>query len=905
MRRTRSPRRRWLGNQDGTRRALGESFADAAYEARLARGWLDRLRVRARLMAAVVRTLVAGLAPNPGGTHPMRHLSQDFRHGVRRLRKAPAFSTFAVLTLAIAIGAVTAIYSVIAATLHSPLAVADPSRMVNIYGSDMQHWGSAGRYQVSRPDFDDLRAQQTVFTDVLAWARARATWTTEAQTVSAFGEMVTGNYFTLLGVPALHGRTLVDADDRPGAARVVVLSHDAWRRHFNSDPNIVGRTMRINDVVFEIAGVAAADFRGVDMPALMSATGWITFAAAHELALTRAATPGTPERDTRWLMVKGRLAPGATIDTAAAELNAIAARLDQAYPRVRERDRQPVPRAFTPFPSSDVLVHESIHPVARTYSNVVIVSLGLVLLVACTTLANLQLGRLGVRRAEIALRTAIGASRWRVLRELAVESGALAIAGLAGGLVVAALLMRYLTTEIDVTAGIVIRVAPRFDASVLLLAAAATLLATVVAGLIPAWHVTRASLREGVTAQATQVAARWRGRRFIIGAQVGVSAALLVVSSVFARYAWSMLDRDLGVDYAPLAAVQFDFGGGRVDEARAYERLVQVRDAVRAAPGVETAFVGGGLPIGFSMSSGTAATRPGPTKAGEGAWSYVLAATPEVTSALGLRVVAGRPLTVADEASGAPGVMVSEEIARQLFGRTDVSGRTVHLRRSRYVGREVRDDEFQATIVGVIADVDLVSPGQELRGLLVVPAVRWMDSRMVVVARMNSRAESAAWMRDLVRRLDRDLPVLEARTGESLLSAETMFARVGSVVTTSLGVAALLLGLIGLAGVLGHSVAMRTREIAIRVALGAGRDRVLRLVIRDGMRPVVIGLVLGVAAGVGTTQSLRAAFGRLGGLPLEGVVVIPAALALAGLVACFIPARRAAAIDPNVALRQS
>ena len=766
----------------------------------------------------------------------MSQLVREVQYAIRRLSRSPAFSVFSILTLAIGIGTTTAIYAVIRATLYAPIGIAEPSRVMNIYG------GSSFA-RLSLPDYEDLRAQQTVFTEVLAWSRIRATWTTDTQTVVRFGEMVTGNYFSVLGVPTVRGRALEPADDRPGAPLVVVLSDDGWHRYFQGDGAIVGRTIRINDVAFEVVGVVGPGFRGVDIPSVMATPGWITFSAARQIGLTREAQ--STDRDQQWVLARGRLKSGRSAEEAGAEMRAIGARLDAAYPR----RSQGLPsawgaRTFSILPASDLLMHESVHPLARTFSSAVMIALFLVLLVACTSLANLALGRLTSRQVEIAIRLALGASRWRVFREMVVEALLLSTVGLAVGLAAAALLMRFMTTGIEVTAGVVIDVRPHFELSVWLMTGFCALLATLVAGLVPAWHITRAGWRSTVIGQTVQVSARWRGRRLIIGGQVAVSGVLLVLSSIFAHSAWTTLNRDLGINYEPLAAAQFDFSQMNPDPARTNERLVRLLDAVRKTPGVESAFIGTGLPIGFPLRNAWVARTVLPDSAWRDAASVVvLASTSDVIGTLGLTVLRGRAITNRDAEGDEHVAVVSAQVAQKVLGRPDAVGQVVQVRQFGSAAAGSTSEWQSTTIVGIIADVDVGAPGRRDRGMIIVPTRDHLDAQVVVAARMTSgRAESAGWLRDVVSRVDRGLPLVEVRTGSSLLNVETMFARVGSLLTSSMGGLALLLGLVGLSGVLGHTVASRTREIGIRMALGAERRRVLRMVIADGMRPVAAGL---------------------------------------------------------------
>lgn len=879
-----------------TKRALIESVADHCAE----RG--GGLLATARVIAESSTSWRVNVAP-------FRNIGQDLRGGLRRLRQSPAFTAFSIVTLALGIGATTAIYAVIQSTLYQPLNIQAPERVMNIYASDFERRAAGWQLQMSLPDFQDIAAQQTTFTGVMAWARLRARLATDGQTAVVFGETVTGNYFDLLGVRAARGRPLQPADDRPEAASVIVLSDDGWHRYFHADAGIVGRVITLEDEPFEVVGVAEPGFRGVDMPAVMPSAGWISLSAARRLArvgrVLPAARDDRSDRDTVWLLAKGRLKPDATQAAAAAELAAIGARLDAAYPRPRA-DRDPRPaRAFSLLPSTRLRMHESIHPIAGVFVGVTMTSLALIVLIAGTNLANLQLGRFAQRRAEIGVRLALGASRWRVVRALAVEGLVLSIGGFVVGLALAVILMRWMTTSIDVVNGIVLDVRPEIGAPALAAALLCTTLSTVVAGLVPAWHATR-SIRIAAAGSSGQGVVRWRGRRAVIAVQVAVSIVLLSLASVFGGTALRMIRSNTGIDYDHLVAAQIDVSADREPE-RLRRAVADLVEGLRRTPGVVAAFAANGLPIGYPvgatrLSLSAEAVVP---DSRHGVFVSAFAMDPAGVNGLGLTITRGRALTRADQETNRAVCLIGEGAAARLFDQRDPVGHVVYQHRSVVENGAATERWLELTIVGVVADVDVGAPGDRTRGILVVPFDSSAGQAVIVTARLgNGVPVSASWMRDVVARVDRTLPLVEVRAGPSLLRAETMFSRVGALLTSAMGLLAALLAVAGLSGVLGHMVASRVREIGVRIALGARPRQVVRMVLIDGLKPVCIGILAGIAAAWVATMATGALVARFGGFrPAAGLTILGFMLG-AGAIASFLPARRASRVDPNVALRE-
>ena len=454
----------------------------------------------------------------------------DLAIGARRLRASPGFAIFAVVTLALGIGATTAIYSMVRAVLGPPAGVTTIDRLVNI-----MHTGGGGSipiFALSYGDYLDLRARQTSFQDLTGWAFHRLSFTADGRNGSGFGEVVGGEYFQVLGVAPEIGRVLQPADDAPTAAPVAVIGYGVWQRVFDRSPDIVGRVIRINGIEFQIAGVASRDFAGLFNSGLVASAAWIPMGAAGRLSRAGSSMDfDTTNRSRRWVQVRARLRPEVTIAQASAELTAIGQQLDREAPigldlPVLPRGRWPEYQTTRPWVlrrTSDVHINEGADRMVRPMAAVLLAAVALVLFVACTNLANLMLARHSRRQTDSAVRLALGASRLRLVREALAESLIIAAAGGAAGVAVAKVLLVLIGQDLQVGGGLSLHVAPRIDLAVLGCAAAAALAAVVIAGVLPALRASRVDLRSTLAAESGAASPRWRGRRYLITVQVTVS----------------------------------------------------------------------------------------------------------------------------------------------------------------------------------------------------------------------------------------------------------------------------------------------------------------------------------------------------------------------------------------------
>ncbi|MCC7043283.1 MAG: ABC transporter permease [Acidobacteria bacterium] len=883
---------------EAKRRALEEARADAAYERRVAAGQIARLVVRARSTAAFFRVALSAPWRNPGPREPLfAGTARDLRYALRRLRQSPGFTVFTVLSLAVAIGAATAVSSTVDAVMGPPPGVVDPERVLTVSHAPQ---GSAPIVSLSWPDYQDLRVRQDVFESLAAWRWFQAGYAINGIASSGIGEWVSGDYFRVHGVRARLGRTLGPADDEPAAPPVAVISHRLWQQAFAGSEDVLGQSIRVIGVEYAIIGVAAEDFRGLFNGGLAHTVVWLPMgSAALSPAFNGYGTFASDSRDRRWIVARGRLRAGQTLEQARAQVSAIAQQLDADFPLGRGLDsrfrlRYALSRDYwtvAPLSSRMFGVPDFM---ANRLGAAVLVAVGLVLLVAATNAANLAVARASRRKQDLSVRKALGASRFRLVRESLSESFMIAVASGALSLLVASALMRVIGSELSIN-GLTLQADPRFDWFTLVVTSAAAALVLVVAGLAPALVSTR-DIRSAMASEGSTTAGRWRGRRYLITLQVGVSVLLVLLASVFVTHVRRQAGVDTGIDLDRMAIAEIDFGDQGYDETQVRQIANDVLARLRR-PDVESASVSSGLPISLR--------NPGATLRGDGAAAPVelIASTPGIDKTLGLVVVEGRVFDQSDT-SGQPAVVLSRLAATRAFGEGPAVGRSVVFRRGRWAG-EPENWEKTLTVVGVVSDTDTGYAGSRDRGVAYVPFAEHYESRLVFSARaMGDGAPLIVVLRDAIAGVDSRLAVTQIGTGTTLAGPDTRFQRIFATIAGLLGVFALVLALAGLYGVMAHLVAARTREVGLRVALGATTGHIQRMVIRQGLSPVVLGLGGGLFAAFLGGMGLRATLSGLE-LPVEPLSLL-AVIGLflgAGLLACYLPARQASRVDPNKALR--
>ena len=836
----------------------------------------------------------------------MERLLQDLRYGARMLVKRPGFTLIAVVTLALGIGANTAIFSMINATLLHQLPVAEPEHLLYVFT------GNPGNpYNVSSyPDYVDLRDQNQVFTGMACSGGITASLNSDdqAQAEPISGLIVSGNYFDLLGVAPEVGRAFApDEDQTPGARAVVVISNRLWQSRFNGRPDIAGLQIRLNGHSFTIIGVAPTDFNGTEtniprdiyVPMMMQAV----------MRPPRGGYSGemNPDllkvRGNRWLRIIARLKTGLSRDQAQAEMAVITSQQSQAFPDTNTNRIA----TLTPLSEGDPQQRGQLISAAGLSLGVV----GIVLLIACANVANLLLARASTRQKEIAVRLALGASRWRLVRQLLTESVLLAVCGGLIGSLLAWWLTDIWKASPPPPGALPINPDFNLDGRVLLFTLLLSLLTGIVFGLVPALAASRPdlvrALKDDARASDPQRALNLRGALVI--AQVALSLVLLISGGLFLRSLWRAQQIEPGFDAERIVTAPLTVNLLRYTSAQGREFYRQVVERVSALPGVESASLartvalsGGSSVRGLLIegrqsldndmrsdtgAGGTAADNPNVINVNTVGLNYF--------QTMGIGLMRGRDFNEQDTAER-PGVaIVNETFAERHFPGEEVLGKRLSMRGQRGPWLE---------IVGVARDSKYVTLGERAIPFAYLPLSQNHETGMVLHVRTSGDpAGLVSAVRSEIQSLDRNLPVPGVGPMTDLLRTSLYPARMGAVLLGASGLLALLLAAVGLYGVMSFSVARRTREIGVRMALGAQYRNVLAMVLKEGMTLVGLGVALGVLGAVAATRMLASYLYDVSTLDATTFAAIPVGLAVVALLACYIPARRATRVDPMVALR--
>jgi macrolide transport system ATP-binding/permease protein len=820
-------------------------------------------------------------------------LLRDLRFGLRQLAAAPAFTAAAVASLALGIGVNTAVFSLVNGFFLRALPAAEPERLVAVFTTDPQ---TEGMLPTSWLNYLDLEralaggaAGEGGVLDAAAAVRPVSVSLSDggAAAEQLAADLVTGGFWRLAGVAPAQGRFFgPETDAAPGGHPVAVLSHGLWRRRFGGDPAVVGRTVQVNRRPYTVAAVAPEGFRGLNL--LAEPELWLPMGQRGELATGQIATFFELRRGLM-LWVYGRLAPGATVERAEAALAALAAELERAHPEDNAG------RSLVAVPAAEAAIHPDRRGWFELAGKVLMTVVGLVLLVACANVANLLLARAVARRKEVAVRLAIGAGRGRMVRQLLAESLLLAlaggVAGLAVGLVTREILWRFRPPLVPESLDV------GLDPRVLGFTLAAALATGVLFGLAPALRSARTDLVTALKEEPSASPARRRRLPLAEGlvvAQVVLSVVALVGAGLFLRSLGNVLDLDPGFERQRLAFVSFDLGAQGYDRPRAEAFYRRAVEAAAALPGADEAVVAArGLLDAGGIQRGVEAN--GRLAEGESAPLVRLNAVgPGYFETVGVALAAGRGFDERDR-DGAPAVAVVNESAA---GRFWPEGSPVG-RRFRFTG-----DEVEREVVGVARDAKYVSLADQPQPFVYLPmAQNHVPSATLLVRTEGDPAAVAGRLREAVQALDPELPLVRLDTIGAFLHAFPSGLRMGSVFLGVFAALALALTGVGLAGVLAYGIGQRRRELALRVALGAGRPELRRLVLSRGLGLVGAGLVVGLAAAVPFARWIERFL--VEGDPTDPLpfAVAAAVIAAVAVAAVLVPARRAVATDPSLVLR--
>ena len=822
----------------------------------------------------------------------IEHLSRDVRCGLRSLRRHPAFSAMAVLSLAIGIGANAAIFSVVRAVLFPDSPLLQPETLVNVYETE----GGQGFNPPSHANIEDLRKGATeVFTGIAASTFAGAPIDHGGAAGYVMGEAQTGGTFALLGVEPLLGRAILPEDDiARGGHPVVMLSYGYWQRAFGADPRVVGTTLRMGGRSYTIIGVAPADYRG-GIPALTPAF-FVPMAMVDELM----GVEMLDQRDFHSFFVKGRLAPGVTRPQAEHAASLVAASLTAARPEGWVPGEQ-----FAFVPTADVRVYPGLDPLLRAAAWLLMTVVGLVLLLACTNLASFLLARTLDRKKEVAVRKALGATRGALVRQLLVESTLLGLAGAAVGVVVALGLLHLLLSvdlplpfgmKLDLHFGLDAKAL--FDWRVLALTAGAGVVAGGLLGLVSAAQGTRADLGSALKADSRGSDApgplRWRNA--LVVAQIAMSLVLLVGAALFLRSWQQMLSVDPGFGQAPTSILSLWTPVTRSTPEDHVPRTRRVLERFRSLPGVDAAGLVWPLPLEFSSSSTDFTIDGRVAPPGREAFRAERAIVDGgFFDAAGVAIVSGRTFNDADRRDTRSVAVISQAMARRYWPDGDALGRVL---------RRPDPGEDDLVIIGVASDVNVRSLGEAPRDVVYESYSQRDGSPMYhFVVRAADPERISLALIAAVREIDPNLQVFQSMTMAQHLAMSRLPSQMGAFMLSAFAVMAMALAAIGVYGMVRYTVARRTREVGIRMALGADAAGVARSLATHGLRLVVVGGVIGVPASLLAARFLATLLFGVGTFDPVVLTGGPLVLGFTAWLAAYLPARRASRVDPLTALR--
>ena len=804
-------------------------------------------------------------------------LQQDLRYGLRTLAKNPAFTSIAIIALALGIGANSAIFSVVDAVLMRPLPFKKPAQLVMLW-ENATHLGFP-KNTPSPANFLDWQNQASAFTGMAAMVERSFNLTGVGEPERLDGRRVSANLFDLLGVPALLGRTFVPGDDRPGT-HVVLLSYSLWQRRFGSDRSVIGRALTLNGESYTVIGIMP---RFVQLPGFANRNDqvWVPIAFPPEEAA---------QRGNHFLEVIARMKPGITLKQAQAEMDTIAARLAQQYPDYNTRTGAVV-----------VPLHEQVVGDIKPALLILLGAVGFVLLIACANVANLLLARAAVRQKEIALRLALGASRSRLTRQFLTESVLLAVFGAGLGLLLALGGIRILKTFIPATISQVQTI--NIDARVLIFTAFIAVVTGIAFGLAPALQASHLNLNDTLKEGGRDAGGGSKGNRLrgllVIG-EVAVSFVLLIGAGLLINSFFHLRKLEPGFRVDHLLTMKVDLSEVKYpDRERRAVFFDEVIQRVRALPGVQSAAVAGNLPLTYNGDSMNISVEGVPDPPPDQRPDVIFRATgPGYFGTMAIPIIRGRDFTDQDKADSKNVVVISEKTAQHFWPGQDPIGRRLK------PGSSTSNTPWRE-VIGVVKDVrqnDFIA-APKMQMYFTYRQLKDLAPNALVVRTSIEPLSLAASVRDAIWSVDKDQTVADIDTMEHIVAEAVARQRFSMLLLSLFATLALLLASVGIYGVMSYSVAQRTHEIGIRIALGARRGDVLQMTIKQGLKLVGTGMILGLAAAFLLTRVLQTLL--FGISPTDPVTFFGISLVLlaVAILASYIPALRATKVDPLVALR--
>jgi predicted permease len=801
---------------------------------------------------------------------------QDLRFAIRMLRKSPGFTLVAILTLALGIGANTAIFSVVNAVLLRPLPYPEATRLVFL-----GEWSEqVPEMSISMANFNDWRSQNKVFESMVAYQNDNVVLTGRGEPERLRLRRITAGFFPTLRVKPILGRELTPDDDKVGAARVVLLGEGFWERRFGRDPNIIGQQFNLDAESYTVIGVLPARLHGSWRQTDIFTSLW-RLEDQFGGEANRGNHPG--------IYAYARLRPGVTVDQARGEMQGIAQHLDELHPDSNGKD------SVSLKPLLDAIVED-----VRTPLLVLIGAVGFVLLIACANIANLLLARAAERHRELAVRVALGATRGRLIRQVLTESLLLSLAGGILGLFLAVWVTAALLHATP--AGVPRMDEVSADGWVLSFTLVLSILTGIVFGIFPALQASRAdvqvTLQEGGRT-GTAGTGRARLRDSLVAAEVAVSLVLLVGAGLMAKSLFRVLGADGGINPSNVLTARFSTPDAKYDDdAKRRTFVSQLVGKIQSLPGVEAAGFKNPL-LGGWQTAYAIEGRPAP-QAGQYPSTDIGRVTPDAMRALGMRLLRGRFFDNHDDEKSVHVCVIDESFAKQNLAGEDPLGKRVSIGGPPSSGKE----PDWMTVVGVVAHVKNYGVDQPSRVETYVPeAQRPTGGGTIVIRSTGDPAALTSGVRAAVASVDPDVPLYEVRALEEIVNENTASRRLSVVLIGSFAVLALVLAGVGVYGVMAYVVTQRGHEIGIRMALGANQKNILEMVLRQGLRLALLGIGIGLTGALALTHLISSLLFHVSALDMETFFLGAAALGGIVLLACYLPARRATRVDPLVALR--
>jgi putative ABC transport system permease protein len=820
-------------------------------------------------------------------------LTQDLRSGVRMLKKSPGFTAVAILSLALGIGANTAIFTIINAVFLHPLPVQDPAQLVEVFTRDTKTVNANANFQLtptSLPNYEDYRDQNTVFTGLAAATFALPlNWGGQAEPQQLQASMVSPNFFDVLGVKAYRGRFFYPNEGKKvGADPLAVLSYALWVRRFGSDPGIVGQTITLNATSYTVIGIAPPNFKGIvslSRPDVL----WVPL-SMRDYIVTGQLKAYENHRRMRWISIVGRLKPGVSVDHARSAMKTIASALEKEYPR----DNPGRTCELYPLNQSALGINQR-----RQFSlagGVMMAVVGLVLLIACVNLANLLLAQAAKREKELTLRAALGAGRSRLVRQLLTESTMLSLLGGGAGLLIAFWGRNLLWSfrppfladgSIDLS----------FDSRVLYFTIAISLLTGLAFGIIPALKASNTDLNEVLKAGGRGGTMGWahnRMRSLLVVSEIALALVALIGAGLFLRSMRKAQEINPGFESQKLFQYNFDLGALRYDQAYGQQFFRDALERVKTVPGVAAATISGNGVIGGGISGTIFREGEQTDPNNRGTLVGFDDVMPGYFSALRIPTLSGRDFTDFDGENTKRVVVINKAMADLVWPGQDALGKRF----------TIVVDPNQYEVVGIVGTTIVAAVGEDPQPVAYFPERQQYSPFASLIVRTTGNPEALMGaVRAQVNQLDHNLALTNGQTIGQLLAQGLWAARMGAALLGLFGLLALVLASVGIYGVLSYSVTQRTSEIGIRMALGAQSQQVLKLVLRQGMLLAAVGVLVGVAIALPVTRfAATLLYGVSPSDPFTYIVIAVLLLAVA-FVACYVPARRATRIDPLVALR--